>query len=193
MNYKIGAMTRTTSWHALHSKVFSKNDQTHSLAHLRGTLWISSMFNKMGRTYLSVSWLETFWILNIVRIQKKYILCCYNIISLFIFITTLCGTDSIPQNILLILTKCGEYSLEYCESHVRKKIPTLTSKLILMANNKRQPYIYKTCFLPHGKFPRNSQRPRASYSSSTNTIIITSYFFILLPRGVTSKHFWATS
>ena len=37
-----------------------------------------------------------------------------NIITLFIFITVLCGTNNIPRNIIHAKYECEEYFVEYC-------------------------------------------------------------------------------
>ena len=43
---------------------------------------------------------------------------CPNAITLFRFITMVCGTDNILQNILHIQFECGEYFAKYCQSHI---------------------------------------------------------------------------
>jgi hypothetical protein len=42
---------------------------------------------------------------------------CSAIITLFRFITVLCGIDSTLPNILHIQTECEECFVEYCQSH----------------------------------------------------------------------------
>ena len=61
-------------------------------------------------------------------------------ITLFRSITMFYGTDSIMWNILHSQYECGEYSIEYCQSHI-----TLLWIWILYMFPRRQPQFLREC------------------------------------------------
>ena len=64
--------------------------------------------SKHGGLWFEIKTYYKVWIRNFIV--------CWHIITLFISITMLCGSDNFSKNILHIHIECGENSMEYCQS-----------------------------------------------------------------------------